>query len=214
MIILLLTQVSLSAVVVLRLNKLEQRVLAGLSNQGAQPEVPGFVAGVSLDDDPRIGSEGAIITIVEFSDYECPFCADAASNIEIILSEYKDKILFVYRDFPLEDIHPHAFQAAEAANCAGDQGAYWEMHDLLFANQSKLDADSLRSYAAGLNLNINQFNECMDSHKYVDEIRKDIQDGQAYQVNGTPTFFINGNRVVGGSLEQLRGVINLLLANE
>lgn len=210
-IILLLSQVMLSTILVSRLNKLEQRVLAGLSNQEIQPEIPAFVSGISIDDDPQLGANDATITIIEFADFECPFCADANKNIDIIMSEYEGKILFVYRDFPLEHIHANAFQAAEAANCARDQDAYWEMHDSLFAHQTQLDIDNIKKYAIQLDLNIDQFNNCLSNHKYEDEIHKDMQDGIKYQVSGTPTFFINGHRVVGGSLEQLRGTIDLLL---
>ncbi len=120
----------------------------------------------------------------------------------------------MYRDFPLEHIHPNAFQAAEAANCAGDQNAYWEMHDLLFTNQAQLGTDNLKNHAFQLGLDMNQFNDCLESHKYRDEINKDIQDGINYQVNATPTFFINGQRIVGGSLEQLKGTIDILLNNK
>lgn len=210
-IILLLSQVLLSVALILKLDRLDQRVLAGLNNQIAQNDSPSFIGDVSIDDDPRLGTSGAIITIIEFSDYECPFCADATGSIDRILSEYEGKILFVYRDFPLEHIHPNAFQAAETAHCAGDQNKYWEMHSLLFANQTQLDIDSLKKYASELGLNLSQFDKCLDSHKYQEEIRRDIADGLKYQVNGTPTFFINGYRVVGGSYEQLKSTIDLLL---
>ena len=206
-----MTQVLLSAAFVLRLNKLEQRILVGLSNQGEAPTDPPIVDNVSIDDDPRMGTDGAVITIVEFGDYECPFCAEASKSINEIMSEYKGKVLFVYRDFPLEQIHPNAFQAAEAANCAGQENAYWKMHDLLFANNTQLDINSLRKYANELGLNMEQFNSCLDSHKFGDEIRHDVEDGLKYQVSSTPTFFINGHRVVGASLEQLKATIDILI---
>ena len=133
-ILLLLTQVALSAFIIQRLNNINLTATAA----GNQQDVPMFVENVSVDDDPSLGPEDAPITIVVFSDFECPFCAQAVPIVKQMLEENPGKIRFVLRDFPLEQIHPNAFKAAKAANCAGDQGKYWEMHDLLFANQQEL----------------------------------------------------------------------------
>lgn len=211
-IVLLISQVFLVSILVIKFNELKEIVVARGSE--SQPIAPSYIADISLDDDPQLGSPDAVITIVEFGDFECPYCAEAEKNIKTIMKEFDGKILFVYRDFPLVDIHPNAFQSAEAANCAGDQGAYWEMHDLLYSNQSYLENESLNKYAVELNLNVEQFGDCLRSNKFEEEIKKDIQDGLTYQVTGTPTFFINGNRIVGGTIEQLRGAINLLLLSE
>jgi protein-disulfide isomerase len=113
------------------------------------------------------------------------------------METYGDKIRFVYRDFPLTSLHQYAEKAAEASECADDQGKFWEYHDLLFANQSALDVDSLKSYAAQLGLDTAKFNDCLDSGKQTAEVQKDAQDAQSYGATGTPAFFINGLLVSG-----------------
>lgn len=219
LLLLLFIQVILSALVIKRLNDLDQSIAdLQLSNkvnvQANQPEPPVYVENVSIDDDPYLGTTGAPITIVEFSDYQCPFCAEVAPTIDDILTEYEGQILFVYRDLPLENIHPYAFKAAEAANCAGEQGKYWEMHTLLFANQAALSVENLKAHAVELELDPEQFNTCLDNGKYADEISHDASDALAYQVNSTPTFFVNGYRVVGASPELLRQAIEDALGKE
>lgn len=154
---------------------------------------------VSLDDDPSKGSDNAPVTIIEFSDYQCPYCArfwrDTLPQIE---EEYIEtgKVKFVYRDFPL-GFHQYAQKAAEAAECADEQGNYWDYHDKLFENQNALDTASLKQYAKDLGLDTAKFNDCLDSGKYASEVQKDFEDGQAAGVTGTPAFFINGQSVVG-----------------
>jgi protein-disulfide isomerase len=113
------------------------------------------------------------------------------------MQTYGDKIRFVYRDFPLTSLHQYAEKAAEASECADDQGKFWEYHDLLFANQSALDVDSLKSYAAQLGLDTAKFNDCLDSGKQTAEVQKDAQDAKSYGATGTPAFFINGVLVSG-----------------
>ncbi|MBZ0319524.1 MAG: DsbA family protein [Anaerolineae bacterium] len=219
LLVLLFIQVILSALVIKRLNDLDQNIAnltitSQVSAVSNQPESPAYVENVSIDDDPYLGTLGAPITIVEFSDYECPFCANIVPEIEAVLNEYDGQIQFVYRDFPLENIHPNSFKAAEAANCAGEQGKYWQMHTLLFANQSALSIESLKTYAIELELDTEKFNLCLDTGKYADEIRHDASDALAYQVNSTPTFFVNGYRVVGASPELLRQAIEDALGKE
>jgi protein-disulfide isomerase len=153
---------------------------------------------VSVDDDPSIGPADAPVTIIEFSDFQCPYCARFQSDtLPQILSNYGDRVRFVYRDFPLVSLHANALKAAEASECADDQGAYWKYHDLLFQNQSALDDASLKSYAASLGLDTATFNQCLDSDKYMSEVQKDEQDGIAAGVQGTPSFFINGMPLTG-----------------
>ena len=153
---------------------------------------------VSADDDPAIGPEDAPVTIIEFSDFQCPYCARFQSQtLPQILSGYGDRVRFVYRDFPLTSLHANALKAAEAADCANEQGAYWKYHDLLFQNQSGLDDASLKNYAASLGLDTGVFNQCLDSDKYLSEIQKDEQDGITAGVQGTPSFFINGMPLTG-----------------
>ena len=180
---------------------------------------------VSIDDDPLKGKADAPITIIEFSDYQCPFCGRFVKNtFPDIAKKYIDggKVKYVFRDFPLE-FHKQAPKASEAANCAGDKGKYWEMHDKLFDNQSTLTVDKLKQYAADIGLDTESFNACIDSGKHADEINKDLEDGKKATVSGTPTFFIGktqsgkkeiaGKRMVGArpfsSFEQ---VIEQLLA--
>jgi len=138
------------------------------------------------------------VTIVEFSDFQCPYCSrfflEAYPQIK---QEYEGKVKFVYRDFPLTAIHPYAEKAAEAAGCASNQGKYWEYHDLLWIKQEALDVDSLKSYAADLGLDTDAFNGCLDSGAYASEIENDLTEGQSYGVESTPTFFINGQLVSG-----------------
>jgi protein-disulfide isomerase len=153
---------------------------------------------VSADDDPAIGPADAPVTIIEFSDFQCPYCARFQSQtLPQILSNYGDRVRFIYRDFPLTGLHENALKAAEASECADEQGAYWKYHDLLFQNQSALDDASLKNYAASLGLDTAAFNECLDSDKYMSEIQKDYQDGIAAGVQGTPAFFINGMPLSG-----------------
>lgn len=146
---------------------------------------------VSVDDDPSKGKKGAPVTIIEFADFQCPFCKRVSPTRDKILETYKDKIYWVFRDFPLS-FHKQAPKAAQAANCAGEQGKYWQYFNMLFENQQNIQADDLKSHAKKLALNEKKFNECFDSDKMAEEIEKDIQDGMAAGVSGTPAFFING----------------------
>ena len=223
-VVLLLLQVAISLMVVSRVNRLDQSIgdldqSIGDRNTNVlqQPQVnnprPSFVDDVSVDDDPWKGSDDAVVTLIEFADYQCPACAYATGIVENILREYPDQVKFVYRDFPLEHSHPNALIAAEAANCAGEQGKYWEMHDLLFANQLALDGDSLYKYAGSLDLDSDLFVNCLDNHKYREEVNHDFEDGLLYEVNSTPTFFVNGHRVIGANEAELRSKIEEILGS-
>jgi len=163
----------------------------------------------SIDDDPYLGSKDAKVTIIEFSDFECPACKRAEPVVKQVTSYYGDKILFVYRDFPIYQLHPFAQKAAEASECAFEQDKYWEMHDKLFDNQDALDVSSLKRYAREIGLDGAQFDSCLDSSKYQSEVEKDANDGVKAGVQGTPTFFINGKQYTGGrSLEEFRKIID------
>ena len=154
---------------------------------------------VSVDDDAFIGEENALVTIVEFSDYQCPFCERFyLQTLDQLKEEYIDtgKVKLVYRDFPL-DFHPNAQKAAEAAECAGEQNKYFQMHDKLFENQVALDTDDLKKYAKDIGLNTAQFNTCLDTGKMASEVESDYQEGVNYGVSGTPAFFINGKLIEG-----------------
>ncbi len=169
-------------------------------NTGNQGQTPGQVQ-VSADDDPAIGNKNAKVYVIEFSDFQCPFCRRfREQTLSQIDNDYikTGKVYFVYRDFPLEQIHPAAIPAALAAECADEQGKFWEYHDIIFAEQQKqgsgtiqYDADDLKQWAAQVDgLNTQQFNQCLDSQKYAQEVQKDFQDGATAGVQGTPTFFI------------------------
>ena len=161
---------------------------------------------ISLDDDPIRGDPNAPITIVEFSDFQCPFCARFhVQTLPSLLEEYiaDGKVNLVYRDFPIQSIHPNALPAAVAAECADDQGKYWEYHDMLFEKQSswaRLDSNSAIStfsqYATDIGLEKEQFDSCLGSGKYLEEVQGDLRDGRDYEITGTPGFFI-GNEKIG-----------------
>jgi protein-disulfide isomerase len=164
--------------------------------QPTQQQVPAVDAGA--DDDAFKGSANAAVTIIEFSDYECPFCTRFyEETLPLIEQNYIDtgKVKFVYRDYPL-GFHPNAQKAAEAAECAGEQGKYWEMHDKLF-DGGALDTTSLKQYAEDIGLDTASFNDCLDSGEMASEVQQDFSDGQSYGVSGTPSFFINGVLIVG-----------------
>ncbi|MBI2173124.1 MAG: thioredoxin domain-containing protein [Candidatus Aenigmarchaeota archaeon] len=155
---------------------------------------------VSLDDDPQLGDRNAKVMVIEFSDFQCPFCRRFyIQTLPQLEKDYIDtgKILFVYRDFPLDSIHPGARPAAAAAECADEQGKWKEYHDKIFDEQNKqgegtvqLGVDDLKKWASDIGLDTQQFNQCLDSNKYDAEVSKDFQDGVQAGVSGTPTFYI------------------------
>ena len=152
-----------------------------------------------VDYDPaRVkGNADAPITIVEFADFQCPFCSRVQPLLKDVLAKYKGKVKLAYLDFPLAQIHTHAEMAAEASRCALAGGKYWEMHDALFADQSKLDEAALVRTAAGLGMDQNSFASCLKSGKYNATVQQDVQAGSQAGVNATPTFFINGEFLSG-----------------
>lgn len=184
------------------LAKLELKLLQNkLPTQ--QPSAP---VKISIDDDPIIGDPDAPITIVEFSDFQCPFCARFnAQTLPLILEEYieQGKVKLVFRDFPIQSIHPNALPASVAAECANEQDKFKEMHDVLFEKQNEwnkletAEALSLFSqYAINMQLDQDTFESCLSSGKYIEEIKNDLDDGRDYGVSGTPGFFV-GNDEIG-----------------
>jgi predicted DsbA family dithiol-disulfide isomerase len=145
---------------------------------------------------PVNGSSSASVTIIEFSDFQCPFCRAAESSLKQVRDKYGDRVKLVYMDFPL-GFHPHAMDAARAARCAADQNKFWQFHDALFQDQKKLDPDNLRQTAARVGLNPTKFGACFSSERHDAGIRQDIAEGNSLGVTGTPTFFINGRQLVG-----------------
>ncbi len=155
---------------------------------------------LTVGDGPSLGSGDAPVTIVEFSDYECPFCRrHFSSTFQELKAAYIDtgKVRYVFRDFPLEKIHPDAKKAAEAAHCAGDQGKFWEFHDTLFGHQGALKLSDLRTMATDIKLDAVSFNSCLESGKFGKAVDADLAAGSAAGVNGTPGFFIGKTKPDG-----------------
>lgn len=138
------------------------------------------------------GLATAAVTVVEYADFECPYCAEAHPIVKEIQRQLGASLRFVYRHFPRSDIHPHARHAAEAAEAAAAQSKFWEMHDTLFEHQAALDDTYLAQYAVQLGLAMDQFTRVMEQHTYAARVREDIDSGTRSGVRGTPTFFING----------------------
>ena len=158
----------------------------------APPPEPQNVV-LEIKGDPFKGQPDAKLTLIEFSDYQCPFCArHVRETLPQLEREYiaTGKIKYVFRNFPIASIHPLAFKAHEAANCAGEQGKYWEMHDRLFANSNALGLKALPQHAETLGLDLPKFQQCLDSGKHASKINSDLADGQKAGVQGTPTFFL------------------------
>jgi len=148
-------------------------------------------------DDASQGRVDAPVTIVEFSDFQCPFCLQLMPTLKRIRETYGDRVRLVWKDFPLTNIHPQAFQAAEAGNCAREQGKFWEYHDRLFANQQALMPEQLKQHAADAGLDAAQFNQCLDTEKYGGRVQEHVGVGAELGVNSTPAVFINGRQVTG-----------------
>ena len=147
--------------------------------------------------DPSLGAASAPVTIVEFSDFQCPFCQRVAPTLKKLRDTYGDRVRIVWKDYPLTQIHPQAFKAGEAAHCAGEQGKFWEYHDRLFADQQALQPEDLKRYAADLSLDTGQFNTCLDSAKYGDRVSEGVAQGSRLGVDSTPTLYINGRLLSG-----------------
>ena len=164
---------------------------------------------VASADDPYKGGERAEIVIVEFGDFECPYCLQEFPVVREVINTYGDKIKFIFRDFPLLGDHPEAEKAAEAGECAHEQGKFWEMHDKMFINHLDLSVPALKNYAKQIGLDTGQFDDCLDSGQYEDEVLADLNDGMEAGVTGTPTFFINNQGYPGAiPLEDFKTLID------
>ena len=178
-----------------------------------ESEIVKLILPVTSDRDHIQGSSTAPVTLVEYGDYECPYCGQAYPMIKKVQRHLGNKLRFVFRNFPLTEIHPHAQHAAEAAEAAAVQDRFWEMHDYLYEHQQALDDKHLEKYADNLGLNLAKFNIDMSSHVHAGRIREDFLSGVRSGVNGTPTFYINAIRYNGSLdletlLKALRSAIN------
>jgi protein-disulfide isomerase len=171
---------------------------------------------IPIDGNPVLGSDKAAITLVEFSDYECPFCRRwHAEVLPKIQEKYGDKIRLVYRDFPLSSIHANAIPAAEAADCAGEQKHYWEFNNQVFATEDPLGNSTYEAIAKNIGLDVNSFKKCVDERRYQKEVENDLNFATQLGVRSTPTFFINGLAVVGAQpFEVFEQIIDLELAGK
>jgi protein-disulfide isomerase len=155
---------------------------------------PQLTIPVSDERDHVQGPADAPVTLLEYGDYECPYCGAAYPIVKEVQDQMGDRLRFVFRNFPITTSHPHAERAAEAAEAAGSQGKFWEMHDLLYEKQQRLDDSDLRSYAEELGLDLRAFDEDMASGVHAERVREDFMSGVLSGVNGTPTFYVNGVR--------------------
>jgi protein-disulfide isomerase len=171
------------------------RAKAKVTTYLKQPPV--YRADVRFTGAPMRGEEKAAVTIVKFEDFQCPFCKSVQPTFKDLLKKYDGKVRVVHKDLPLEEIHPLARQAAEAARCAGEQGKFWEYHDKLYSNSPKLSVEELKGAAKDIGLNVPSFEQCFASGKYRAGVQKDIDDGAQLGLTGTPAFFINGREMSG-----------------
>jgi protein-disulfide isomerase len=189
----------------------EMRRRAAIQSFLAEPSPPVYT--INIDDQPVKGNPSAPVTIVEFTDYQCPSCASLQPAVESLLKEFGDKARLVVRDFPLRQ-HADAFKAAEAAEAAREQGKYWEYAALLYSNRSALAVEDLKKYAGQLGLDRQLFDQALASGKFADQVRRDLQDGMKVGVYSTPAFFINGKQVPAKTYETLKQALEAALEAE
>lgn len=174
---------------------------------------PRYRVTMGLNDAPVRGPQTAPVTIVKFEDYQCPFCKTVQPTLVELLKRYEGRVRVVHKDLPLEAIHPQARQAAEASRCARDQGKFWEYHDKLYERSPKVSAEDLKAYAKEIGLNIQSFEGCFAAGKHKIAIQKEMSEGAALGLTGTPVFFINGRELSGAqSLEAFTAIIDEELA--
>jgi len=187
--------------------------LAGLQQRAKverfleEPE-PTRVA-VSADGAFAQGPKDAPVTIIEFSDFQCPYCSRVVATLKEVVRLYPKQVRLAYRDFPIANLHPKAAKAHEAARCAGEQGKFWEYHDRLFESQAQATVADFKRFAEQLKLDRNSFTACLDSDRYAAAVQADVQEGTRLGITGTPTFFINGRLLVGAlPLEMFQKIID------
>ena len=178
----------------------------------ARPQIdPNKVYSLNVGDSPTRGPKDAKITIVEFSDYQCPFCSQAEPLVDQVLQAYPKDVQRVYKQFPLTSIHPNALPASKAAVAAGKQGKFWEMHAKLFGNQRELSPDNYKKWAEELKLDMARFEKDMSSPEVQSQIDKEMQEARSADVTGTPTIFVNGKRLQQRSFEGFKAAIDAAL---
>ncbi len=182
------------------------------NNKAAQPDASGKVDVKVGSADHIRGNKNAKITIVEFSDYQCPFCSRFHATMKQVMAKYPTQVRWVFKHFPLDSIHPYARKAAIAAECAGEQNKFWEYTDEIYANQASLNEEYLTTAAKNTGLNVSKFASCVKDGKYDSRVNADLQQGQNYGVRGTPGSFLNGTTIPGAvPLEQIEAMIKPLL---
>ncbi|MBI3651228.1 MAG: thioredoxin domain-containing protein [Acidobacteria bacterium] len=184
------------------------RKTANIEMNLREPDPP--VLSIAIDDRPTRGGANAAVTIVEFTDFQCPACGRTQPILDEVVNEYGDRVKFVVRDFPLE-MHAYAMKAAEAAEAAREQGKFWEYAAVLFKNQEHLEIENLLQYASQLGLDMKKFQEALSSGKFADKVQRDVEDGVRLGINATPTVFINGKRLRDKSKESLKAAIEAAL---
>jgi protein-disulfide isomerase len=156
---------------------------------------------VPYENDPVRGNLSAPVTIVVFSDFECPFCKVGEQTLMSVYQKYNGNVAVIFKNFPLTTIHPNAYNSALAAECANEQGKFWEYHDYLFSHNNALSPLELKNYAGDLALDTARFNECFDKQRYAFNVQRDMDVGRQLGISGTPAFFINGRRLSGAQPE-------------
>jgi protein-disulfide isomerase len=167
---------------------------------------------VTVDNAPKRGAQNAPVLVVEFADYECPYCQRIHPELKKLEEEFAGKVALAFKDFPLP-MHSRAAKAAEAARCAGEQGKFWEFHDTLFDNSQKLELAQLKEYARALKLDTARFDQCLDGGEQAPAVRKDFAQGQRLGLTGTPSFFVNRHFLSGAvKYDTLREIVEQQLA--
>ena len=194
--------------------KIDQVASRPAPAQGPSQADANRVYNIAIGDSPSKGPANAPVLLAEFSDFQCPFCSKVPALVDQVLQAYPKEVKFVYKQYPLTQLHANAMNAARAALAAHKQGKFWEMHDKLFANQEALQPDKLKEYAAQVGLNVARFEKDMASPEVQKQIEEESRVADQSGVTGTPTLFINGKRVQNRSLESLKGMIEESLKNK
>jgi protein-disulfide isomerase len=199
-----------------KLGDIEKKLEGGAAREPREPRGrtgpdPEKVQDIPVGKSPMKGPEAAPVTIVEFSDYQCPFCSRAEPMIDEVIKAYPTQVRLVYKNLPLVSIHPFALGAAQAAVAAQKQGKFWEMHDLLFSNQRALQPEKLKEYATQLGLDAAKFEADMSSDETKSAIQEDMRLAQTVGVRGTPTMFVNGKLLVNRSVDGFKQTVDAAL---